>query len=88
MLYLAHVAEFLSENFSTMGYSCFYLTFYLLLHQVPIKLSTVATIPNTVHYSKTFNNFLQPTVVIFTSHTWLNNIWCFWFKSYGLKSPD
>jgi len=46
---LAHVAEFLLENFSTMEY-CLYSTFYSLLHQVSIKLTTVTTILSTVHY--------------------------------------
>jgi len=52
-LYQAHVVEFLLEKFSTIRYCFFYSTFYSLLHQVSVKLTTVATIPNTVHYSKT-----------------------------------
>jgi len=42
-LYLAYALNFVRE-FSTMGYCFCYSTFYSLLHQVSVKLSTVATI--------------------------------------------
>jgi len=57
-----------------MGNCFFYSTFYSLLHQVSVKLTTVTPkIPNTVHYSKTCNGFLRITDVIVTSHPRLNN---------------
>jgi len=39
-----------------------------LVHQVSVNLTTVATIPNAVHYSKTCDDFLLLPEVIVTSH--------------------
>ena len=41
-LYLAHVVEYLSENFSTMGYCFFYSTFYSLIQYVTVKHITIS----------------------------------------------
>jgi len=40
-LYLAHVAEYLSENFSTMGYCFFYSSFFSLIQYVIVKHVTI-----------------------------------------------
>jgi len=50
--FICHIFWILLGNFSTMGYCFFYSTFCSLLYQVSVKLTTVATILNTVHYSR------------------------------------
>ena len=52
-----------------MGYCFFYPTFYSLLHQVSVKLTTVTTIPTTVHYKLT-----TVTTVPTTVHYKLNTV--------------
>jgi len=69
---LPHVLNFVRE-YSTMGYCFFYPTFYSLFHQVSVKLTTVTTIPTTVHCYKTCNDFLRLPDVIVTSQPRLND---------------
>jgi len=53
---------------------CFsYSTFYSLLHQVLIKLTTVSTIPITAHYSKTCDDYLRLPDAIAISQPHLND---------------
>jgi len=56
-----------------MVYCFFYPTFHSLFHQVSVKLTTVTTIPSTVHCHKTCNEFLRLPDVIVMSHPRLND---------------
>jgi len=57
---LSCTCEFLLENFFTVGHRLFYSTFYSLLREVLVKLTTVAIIPITVkHVTISFESLMS-----------------------------